>query len=96
MNIKKGNKKMNIPIIEINQEGNISTLYNDEVDLYSLGTITHVRRASHINFSEKQQWWEVVDAKTNEIVYQNKIREKCIEWEIINFGPGGGRYNAEI
>jgi len=78
-----------IPILEIDTKGNVSTLYNDQVDLYDLGSITHVRRASHINFNEKYQWWEVVDAKTKETVYQNKLRDKCIEWEIINFSPGG-------
>jgi len=83
-----------IPIIEINEEGNISTLYNDCVDLYSIGTITHVRRASFIEFNETKQYWEVINAKTKEIVYQNKIREKCIEWEIINFGPNGRCYDG--
>lgn len=85
-----------IPTIEIDQQGNISTLYNDNIDLYSLGPVTHVRRASFIEFNETKQWWEVVDATTKEIVYQNKIREKCIEWEVINFSPGGRYYNETV
>lgn len=85
---------MNIPTIEINEQGNISTLYNDEIDLYAIGTVTHVRRASEILFNQECQYWEVVDAKTKEIVYQNKLRNKCIEWEIINFGCGGKYYNG--
>lgn len=83
-----------IPTLEINEEGNVLTLYNDEIDLYEIGTITHVRRASEILFNQKKQYWEVVNAKTNEVVYQNKIREKCLDWEIINFGPGGRYYNG--
>lgn len=84
---------MNIPTIEINEQGNVSTLYNDDADLYSIGQVTHVRRASFIEFNELKQWWEVVDATTKEIVYQNKLRDKCIEWEVINFSPGGKYYN---
>jgi hypothetical protein len=87
---------MNIPVIEIDQVGNISTLYNDEINLYEIGTVTHVRRASFIEFNEKRQWWEVIDVVTEEVVYQNKIREKCIKWEIINFGPGGRYYNETV
>lgn len=82
-----------IPVLEINESGDISTLYNDDVDLYSLGIVSRVHRASFIEFNEVKQYWEVVNAKTKEIVYQNKIREKCIEWEIINFGCGGKYYN---
>ena len=80
-------------ILEINELGNIKCLYSDEVDLYSLGLVTHVCRASHILFNQKRQYWEVIDAITKEIVYQNKLRDKCIEWEIINFSPGGKYYN---
>lgn len=87
---------MNIPIIEINEQGNISTLYNDNIDLYDLGLVTHVRRASLIEFNEKRQWWEVVNVATKEIVYQNKVREECLKWEIINFGCGGKYYNEII
>jgi 3-methyladenine DNA glycosylase AlkD len=82
-----------IPILEIDQQGNISTLYNDDLDLYELGLVTRVRRASFIEFNEKKQWWEVIDVVTKEVVYQNKVREKCIEWEINAFSPGGKYYN---
>jgi len=83
-----------IPVLEIDQKGNVSTLYNDEVYFYDLGLVTHVRRASEILFNQEKQWWEVINVTTKEIVYQNKIREKCIEWEIINFGCGGKYYNG--
>lgn len=83
----------NIPCVEIDEHGNISTLYNDNIDLYQLGIVTHVRRASFIEFNETKQYWEVINAKTKEIVYQNKIRERCVEWEIENFQPFGKYYN---
>jgi len=82
-----------IPNIEISKEGNISTLYNDDINLYELGAIRNVRRASEIRFNELFQDWVVVNAKTKEVVYQNKRRDKCVEWEIINFAPGGKYYN---
>lgn len=82
-----------IPCLEIDNKGNISTLYNDNINLYELGKVTNVRRASNIEFNQKCQYWEVINARTKEIVYQNKIREKCVEWEIINFSPGGKYYN---
>jgi hypothetical protein len=84
-----------IPNIEINKEGNILTLYNDEVDLYDLGLVTNVRRASHIVFNEIKQWWEVVDMKTGEVVHKNKNRELAINKEIELFSPGGEYYFAQ-
>lgn len=80
-------------ILEISESGDIICLYSDQINLYEIGRVTSVKRASFIEFNETKQYWEVIDAKTKEIVYQNKIREKCIEWEIINFGCGGKYYN---
>ncbi len=82
-----------IPILDIDEQGNISTLYSDEIDLYQLGQVTHVRRASEILFNELKQYWEVLDAKTKEIVYQNKNRELAIKKEIELFSPGGKFYH---
>ena len=84
---------MQIPIMEINEKGNISTIYNDFIDLYDLGLVTNIRRASHILFNQEKQYWEIINAQTNEIVSQNKIRDKCVEWEIENFQCGGKYYN---
>lgn len=80
-------------ILEINELGNLISLYTDEIDLYSLGLITHIRRASEILFNQEGQWWEVVDVETKEIVYQNKNRELAIQKEIELFSPGGKYYN---
>jgi len=81
-----------IPTIEIDENGNVRTLYTDEVDLYEIGHVADVRRASNVEFSEARQEWEVIDAITGKIVHTNKSRTDAIEWEIANFSPGGSLY----
>ncbi len=83
-----------IPTIEIDSQGNITTLYTDEINLYDLGTVCDVRRASNVEFNEKEQVWEVIDASSGNIVYKDKNREKAIDWEIIAFSPGGTYYGS--
>lgn len=83
-----------IPVLEITAEGNIETLWTDQVDLYAIGRITNVRNASTVEFNEQEQVWEVIDAQTGEVVHRGKSREQEIEWEIANFGPGGPRYKG--
>jgi len=82
-----------IPVIEINSQGDIETLYTDEVDLYELGLVHNVRRASNVEFNQTEQVWEVISVSSNEIVYRHKNREQAIEWEIQNFGVGGVHYD---
>jgi len=76
---------MNIPCVEIDINGNINTVYTDEIDLYGIGTITNVRRASHVNFDNCKQKWMVIDAETGSILHENKNREDAINWEIEYF-----------
>lgn len=78
-----------IPTIEIGVDGNITTLYTDEVELYDLGVVCNVRRASTIEFDEMAQEWMVIEAATKRVVYRNKSREEAIAWEIEAFSPGG-------
>jgi len=81
-------------ILEIQEDGNVKCLYTDEIDLYKIGAITNIERASHIVFYEDDQCWVVVDADTHEKVYNNKVREKCVIWEVENFGCGGKYYRG--
>jgi hypothetical protein len=80
---------MNIPTIDIDTEGNITTIYKDDLCLRELGIIYGVRRASWIHFNELSQEWVVINSTNNVPVYSDKNRDKCVEWEIENFGPGG-------
>ena len=83
-----------IPTIEIDECGNITTLYNDEVDLYELGRVHDVHKASNVEFNESQQLWEIIHAKTGKVVGSDKNREEAIKKEIRMFQPGGEYYNA--
>ena len=77
-----------IPVVEFDENGDIVTLYTDEIDLYELGVIGEVRRASHVEFDEAHQEWMVL-TPGGEIVHRGRNRVRAIEWEIRNFGPGG-------
>ena len=79
--------------LEIDKSGNIHCLYTDSVDLFSLGRVTDVRKASNVEFCEDRQMWQVT-ALSGEVLYENKSREKAIEYEIKVFSPGGEYYNA--
>ncbi len=81
-----------IPTIEIDNDGNIQTLYSDEVDLYALGEVHSVRRASNVEFDETNQEWMVIQTSTGEIIHRNKSREQAISWEIEELGVGGKYY----
>ena len=83
-----------IPVIEINADGDLATLWTDQVDLYAVGRVTNVHNASTVEFHEELQTWEVVDAQTQEVVHRHPNRQRAIEWEITNFGPGGPRYKG--
>ena len=83
-----------IPVLEIDNHGNVRTLYTDEIDLYAIGEVTNVRRASNLEFNEENQEWEVISAATGAVVHRNKNRTKAIEWEIEHFGPGGDHYES--
>ncbi len=74
---------------EIDENGDLRSRYTDEIDLYSLGTVTNVRRASHIKFDEQGQEFMVIDAVTDQVVHRNKRRCDAIAWEQEHFGPGG-------
>jgi len=80
---------MIIPLIDINEFGNIKTLYTDDINLYELGKIHHVQRVSDILFCDTSQKWQVICIKTKKILYENKNRQECIDWEIKNLGHGG-------
>lgn len=75
-------------VLEICEEGNVHGLYTDQVDLFAIGRVQNVRKASNVEFCEELQKWQVttLDGK---VLYEDTNREKAIEWEITNFSPGG-------
>ncbi|MCP4590497.1 MAG: hypothetical protein GY842_07125 [bacterium] len=77
-----------IPVVEFDENGDVVTLYTDEIDLYELGVIGDVRRASQVEFDGAQQEWMVL-TPDGEVVHRDRNRVRAIGWEIRNFGPGG-------
>lgn len=75
--------------IDIDQNGNLSTLYTDEIDLYEIGKVKNVARASNVVFNEKTQQWDVVTCKTQKTIFSHPNRSIAIQQEIILMQPGG-------
>lgn len=80
-----------IAVLEICENGNIHCLYTDKIDLFAIGRVVDVRKASNVEFNEVEQVWEVLCLE-GEVLYKNTNREKAIDWEIVNFSPGGKYY----
>jgi len=78
-------------ILEVTENGDLVCLYTDEVDLFALGRVEGVRKASNVEFNEADQVWEVLSLD-GEVLYTNPNREKAIDWEIEAFSPGGEHY----
>lgn len=86
-------KQKTIAVLEIDHEGNIHGLYTDEIDLFSIGRVTNVRKASNVEFNEAEQVWEVLSLE-GEVLHKNPNRELAIEWEITAFSSGGKYYHG--
>lgn len=77
--------------LDIDMDGNIHTLYSDQIDLYELGLVQDVRRASNVKFNQAYQMWEV-KLLDGTVIHRNKNREAAIEKEIELVQPGGKYY----
>lgn len=78
-------------VLDIDLEGNVHTLYTDKIDLFSIGKVTNVRKASNVEFDENRQKWQVISLE-GEVLYEDRSREAAIEREIELFSPGGTHY----
>lgn len=81
---------MNI-VLDIDQTGDVHCLYTDRINLFDIGRVTNVRKASNVEFNESEQTWEILSLE-GEVLYKNKNREAAIEFEIEVFSPGGKYY----
>ena len=84
---------MQSAILEIDSNGDISCLWTDDINLFSIGLVTNIRKASNVDFNEKEQIWEVLSLD-GKVLHTNPNREKAIEWEIVAFSPGGKHYHG--
>lgn len=73
---------MNTLVITIKPDGEAGCLYSELIDLSSIGLL-QVSRASHIEFNQAMQHWEVkVNGKT---LFSHSSRAVCLAWEIDHF-----------
>jgi len=79
-------------ILEIDEAGDVHCLYTDDIDLFAVGRVTNIRKASNVEFSEPKQCWQVTSLD-GEVLYEHPNREVAIEWEIENFSPNGPYYH---
>lgn len=78
-----------IPALLVDEEGDVHTLFTEEIDLREIGRIENVHRASHVIFDEASQEWTVKCAFTSRIVHRDPSRAAAIAWEVEHFQPGG-------
>lgn len=78
-------------VLEINREGDVYGLYTDKINLFSLGRVENVRKASNVEFDQNEQVWKVLSLG-GKVLHTNKNREEAIEWEIEAFSLGGKYY----
>lgn len=75
-------------VISIDQDGNVQSLYTDEIDLSEIGKM-EVTRASTIDWNDSLQLWEVTIEGFNFPSFSNRSRKACVDWEI-------GYFNARL
>lgn len=81
-------------ILDIDEIGDVHCLWTDDINLFDIGLVTNVRKASNVEFNEVEQMWEVLSLE-GEVLHQNKNREAAVEFEIEAFSPGGNFYRKE-
>ena len=67
-------------ILDFTGDGHAHCLYDEAIDLHTLGHL-HMRRASHIEFNERTQQWEVRLVRGGDVVFADPSRKMCLAWE---------------
>jgi hypothetical protein len=73
-------------VLTFDNEGNGHCLYGELVDLKSIGTLS-CRRASHIEFDENSQQWQVLSPDRSQVLFHDPSRTICEEWEHDHLQP---------
>ncbi|MDR1282414.1 MAG: hypothetical protein LBK99_16570 [Opitutaceae bacterium] len=66
--------------LTIGPDGTITGLYTEAIPLASLGRMS-MRRASHIEFNETSQIWEVLSPDKTRVLFSDFSRSTCLQWE---------------
>jgi len=72
-------------IITFNPDGIALCLWTEAVPLHAIGRLD-ITRASHIEFNNATQHWEVKDRK-GKVRFIARSRSACLEWEQQNLQP---------
>lgn len=80
-------------ILDIDQTGDVHCLWTDDINLFDIGRVTNIRKASNVEFNEHKQCWQVVSLD-GKVLYENTNREAAIDWEIEAMSPGGMYYDS--
>lgn len=78
-------------VLDIDPTGDIHCLYTEKIDLFAVGRVVNIHKASNVEFNENEQIWEVLSLD-GKVLHKNTSREAAIEWEIEAFEPGGEHY----
>lgn len=70
---------MNPAVLTFDIAGQGSCLYTELIDLPAIGPL-EVRRASHLEFNNERQVWEV-KSLTGVPLFFSKSRQVCLAWE---------------
>jgi hypothetical protein len=70
---------MNPHIISFHPNGTAVCLWTEALPLHELGRL-EITRASHIEFNNNTQQWEVIDRK-GRVRFFFKSRSACLEWD---------------
>jgi hypothetical protein len=71
--------------ITFNPNGTARCLWTDAISLHELGRL-EITRASHIEFNNATQQWEVRDRK-GKVRFIARSRSACLDWEQQNLQP---------
>ncbi|MFN7141722.1 MAG: hypothetical protein ACK4UN_20565 [Limisphaerales bacterium] len=66
-------------VLTFDPSGTGRCLYTEILDLNSIGAL-EVKRASHIEFDNESQKWEVRN-QIGMVLYSHPSREICLQWE---------------
>ncbi len=77
---------MSLPITcVVTKDAEVSMIYSDKIDLSRVGEIKSIERWSTIDFSMDAKKWEVRRVGSTEVLFSDRSRIKCVEWEHEHF-----------
>jgi len=83
-----------LTVLHFAEDGTGAGLYNEAIDLYSLGRL-EISRATWIEFDEEAQHWVVFDYLGNALFF-NPSRQVCLDWERHHFNDDTLEVGKEV